>query len=60
MKRAGIKLLVDQKAPVDVQLVVGEVVSKLLGENPEHEVEEDLKRLQSELERTGSTVRRAA
>ena len=39
---------------------LGEVVSKLLGENPGHEVEEDLKRLQSELERAGSTARRAA
>ena len=39
---------------------LGEVVSKLPGENPGHEVEEDLKRLQSELERAGSTARRAA
>ena len=39
---------------------LGEVVSKLLGESPGHEVEEDLKRLQSELERAGSTARRAA
>ena len=39
---------------------LGEVVSKLLSENPGREVEEDLKRLQSELERTGSAVRRAA
>ena len=39
---------------------VGEVVSKLLGENPGHEVEQDLQRLQSELERADSSARRAA
>ncbi len=39
---------------------VGEVVAKLLGENPEHEVEADLKRLQTVLDSGETQVRRAA